>query len=235
MSARWAAVIVAAGRGTRFGRPKQLLDVAGRPLVAWSVAAFAAMPEVCEIVVATEAAWLDAMREALSAFAAATPLNVVIGGAIRQQSVARALDALGPGADAVLVHDGARPLVRVEEVRAAMCEVRPGRAAVLASRVVDTIERVDPTTLRVVQTLDRAQLWAAQTPQLATTADFRQAHAKARAAGVEATDDVALLQRIGVEVVVVPATNQNFKVTHPEDLARAEILLRERFTQAEVL
>lgn len=228
MNGRWGAIVVAAGRGERFGRPKQFLPVAGRPLVAWSLHTFAAMAEIAEIVVATEAAWLDAMRAVLDALGTAIPATVVVGGATRQASAANALRALSASCDHVLVHDGARPLVRADDVRSAMRAVRAGCGAVLAARAVDTIKLVEPSTMRVVETLDRQRLWAAQTPQLATVDDLRRAHAAARSSGFEATDDVALLERVGIDVVVVPATSENFKVTHPEDLMRAETLLRER-------
>ena len=228
--ARWAAIIVAAGRGERFGRPKQLLEIAGLPMVGWSIRAFAGMPEVAQIVVATEEAWIEPMRELSARLAPASDARVVRGGATRQGSVGNALREVSPQCDAVLVHDGARPLVLAEDVRAAMAEVENGRAAVLAARVVDTVKIVDAQSYRVVQTLERERLWAAQTPQLATLADMQRAHQ--RAGGADATDDAMLLEHIGVDVVVVPASNENFKVTLPADLARAETLLRERGVEA---
>ncbi|MBV8118195.1 MAG: 2-C-methyl-D-erythritol 4-phosphate cytidylyltransferase [Candidatus Eremiobacteraeota bacterium] len=224
--ARWAAVIVAAGRGERFGRPKQLVELDGLPMVGWSMRTFAQMPEVAEIVVATEPEWTREVGDAFARLAPGRIARVVEGGATRQDSVRNGLRAVPGSCNAVLVHDGARPLVRADDVRAAMREVRDGRAALLAERAVDTMKRVDPATLRVLETVDRATLWAAQTPQFATAADFRRAHAAAERDGVHATDDAALLERIGVEVVVVPATHANFKVTLPEDMARAQALLR---------
>jgi 2-C-methyl-D-erythritol 4-phosphate cytidylyltransferase len=224
----WAAVIVAAGRGTRFGRPKQFLELAGVPMVGWSIRTFARMPEVDEIVIATEIEWLDRMRE-LSAIAAPQRTVVVVaGGESRQASVFAGVRAVSERCDAAFVHDGARPLVREDDVRAGMAEVRAGRAALLAAPVVDTIKVVDTATRTVRETLDRSRLWAAQTPQFALRADLLRAHERAVADGIEVTDDAAVLERIGIEVVVVPATTENFKVTLPEDVARAEAFLRER-------
>jgi len=222
----WGAVIVAAGRGTRFGRPKQLIDLGGRPMLAWSLQTFLAMPEIAAIVVVTEADWLDDVRDVTTALANGRELRVVPGGATRQISVRCGLDAMPEGCDAVLVHDGARPFVLAGDVRAGMREVRSGRAAVLAAPVVDTIKVVDPQTKLVRRTLDRSELWAAQTPQFALRDELLRAHDAARATQLEATDDVALLEAIGVDVVVVPATGENFKITHPGDLARAEGLVR---------
>ena len=149
-------------------------------------------------------------------------MRVVIGGPTRQASVRCGIDALPPLSEAVLIHDGARPLVRAEDVRAGMREVRSGRAAVLAAPVVDTIKVVDPKTMLVRRTLNRSELWAAQTPQFAMRDELLRAHDAAAASGVEATDDVGLLEAIGVEVVVVPASAENFKVTHPGDVARVQ-------------
>lgn len=228
----WGALIVAAGRGTRFGRPKQFVEVAGLPLVGWSLRTFGAMPEVAEIAIATEEEWMEPMRVLAAQLAPHHPVTVVAGGETRQQSVHRALLALSSRCNAVFVHDGARPLVRAHDVRAGMNAVGRNRASVLAAPVVDTIKRVDAATMTVRETLTRGELWAAQTPQFAMRNDLLRAHAQAQKNGVEATDDVALLEQLGSEVVVIPATTENFKVTNPEDVLRAEALLRERLEHA---
>lgn len=221
----WGAAIVAAGRGTRLGRPKQLVDVAGLPLAGWSMRALAAMPEIGSVAIAADEAFLEPMRElALQAFGRA--ITVVAGGATRQQSVRLAIDALDPACTHVLVHDGARPLLRAADVRLGMAQVRDGRGAVLATPVVDTVKVVDAETMTVVRTLPRERLWAAQTPQFATRNDLDRAHREAAANGFEGTDDAALLEAIGVQVAIVPSSGENFKVTVAEDLARAELLLK---------
>lgn len=222
---RWGAIVVAAGRGTRFGGPKQLVMLGGRPMLAWSIATFAGMDEVERIVVVTEGEWLDRVRE-VAAEAAASKLQAVVrGGDTRQASVAAGLRALDLACTHVFVHDGARPLVREQDVRAGMQRTHAGQGAVLAAPVVDTIKIVDPDTMLVERTLERARLWGAQTPQFATREDLERAHRSAAADGVEMTDDVALLERAAVQVIVVPASSENFKVTHPSDLARAQALL----------
>lgn len=222
----WGAVVVAAGRGTRFGRPKQLIEIAGRPMLAWSLKTFVEMAEIETIVVVTENEWLDDVRAAIDGLAADRPIAIVPGGPTRQASVLCGLHAVARACDAVLVHDGARPLVQAGDVRSGMAEVRIGRAAVLAAPVVDTIKVVDPRTMLVQRTLDREQLWAAQTPQFAMREELLRAHDAAITSAREATDDVALLEAIGVEVVIVPASVENFKVTHPGDVARAAVLLQ---------
>lgn len=226
---RWGAVIVAAGRGTRFGKPKQLVPIAGEPMLVWSVRAFAAMPEVAQIVVVTEAEWIDAVRDAV--FTAAPAAAIVPGGASRRQSAEHGLRALDAGrCDAAFIHDGARPLVRAQDVRSGMARVAPGAGALLATPVIDTIKDVDADG-RVAQTFRRDRLWAAQTPQFGMLDDLLRAHAAAQVEPFDATDDAMLLERIGVEVYVVESTVENFKVTLPADRARADALMRERLAE----
>jgi len=221
---RWGAVIVAAGRGTRFGGPKQLVQLSGRPMLAWSIETFARMPEVEAFTIVTEAEWLNEVRALVKTYGNGREMTVVGGGSTRQASVRHGLDALAP-CDAVMIHDGARPLVHPDDVRAGMRAVRSGVAAVLATPVVDTIKVVDSQTMLVERTLDRGSLWAAQTPQFALREEIVRAHDDAQRSEREATDDVALLEAVGVAVVVVPATRENFKVTHPGDVLRAQALL----------
>jgi len=224
---KFAAVIVAAGRGVRFGRPKQLVEVAGRPLVAWSMSVFGGMPEIDDLIIATEAEHLATMETLANTYASRLRTVVVRGGATRRESVRNALDAVPATCDALFVHDGARPLILAADVRAGMAATAPGIGALLAAPVVDTIKVVERGGTRVRATLDRSELWAAQTPQFGTLADMRRAHAAAPDA-LEATDDAMLLERSGCDVVVVRTSSENFKVTVRGDRDLAEAILRER-------
>jgi 2-C-methyl-D-erythritol 4-phosphate cytidylyltransferase len=228
---KWGAVIVAAGRGTRFGKPKQLVDIAGQPMLAWSLQTFAAMPEVTHIVVATEAEWLDEVAAVARAAAGSKCTAVVPGGPTRQASTYEALRAVPRRCEGVFVHDGARPLVTAEDVRRGMEPVANGHASLLALPVVDTIKAVDAVTQTVSATLDRNVLWAAQTPQFATLADMLRAHEAGIEHDVDATDDAMLLERIGVAVHIVKGSPENFKITLPEDRARAEHAMRARIAE----
>jgi 2-C-methyl-D-erythritol 4-phosphate cytidylyltransferase len=146
----------------------------------------------------------------------------VAGGASRSESVRNAL-ALEPAADIVVIHDAARPFVTNELVQRAIQTVEAGAdGAVAAARVTDTIKEADDQR-RVVRTLDRDVLWSIQTPQVFRAAILRDALASERIAG--ATDDASLVEALGGEVRVVEAPAGNFKITWPEDLARAEALL----------
>jgi len=228
----WGAVVVAAGRGERFGRPKQLLEINGMPMVGWSIRTFAQMAHMAEIgalVLVTEPEWIEPMKSLVERLAPEFALGVVAGGSTRQASARNGVRALPERCNAVLIHDGARPLVRTEDVAAGMSEVRRNRGAILATPVVDTIKEIDPHTMRVARTHRRETLWAAQTPQFAMRVDLERAHFRAETEGYEATDDASLLERIGVEMVIVPSSPENFKVTHAPDFLRAEVLLRERY------
>ena len=210
------ALIVAAGLGERLGaaRPKALVELAGRPMVQWSVDVLAAVDAIERIVVALPAG-----------VEAPTGTVGVRGGAVRSESVRLALAAAGPG-DPVLVHDAARPLVSAELVAATLSAVeRDGvDCAIAATPVTDTIKQAN-ADLTVTQTLDRAGLWAVQTPQV-----FRR-EALERALDVDgqllaqATDDASLVERAGGKVLLIPAPAENLKITTPLDLAFAEMLL----------
>ena len=224
----WGAVIVAAGLGTRFGGPKQLVELGGQPLLAWSIDRFASMPEISDIVIVTESEYVERVRALAELRVRSATVSVVAGGADRQASALNGVTQLADHCSGIFIHDGARPLVSSADVRAGMREVRPGVASLLATPVVDTIKVVDERG-KVTRTLDRATLWSAQTPQFATARDMRRAHADAvRYDWPRATDDAALLERAGIDVVVVASAPENIKVTVPGDLARIESFLRDR-------
>jgi 2-C-methyl-D-erythritol 4-phosphate cytidylyltransferase len=203
------AIVVAAGRGERFGGPKQRQVIDGRTVVERSVAAACA---ACDGVVVV----LPATDTGTVAHADA----VVPGGATRSASVRAGLAAVPEDADIIVVHDAARPLAAPALWHAAIEAVRGGAdAALCAVPVTDTVKRVDGE--RVVATLDRTELVAVQTPQAFRAAALRAAHATAG----DATDDGALVEAGGGTVVVVPGSVANLKITHPHDLLVAEALL----------
>jgi 2-C-methyl-D-erythritol 4-phosphate cytidylyltransferase len=215
---RVQAVVVAAGRGERFGKPKAFVELAGRPLAAWAVQACRAVADRVVLVV-PEGSDADLL-------AVIAPDVTVIGGSTRSASVRAGLAAVSDDALVVVVHDAARPLATPALFHAVLEAVLSEGVdgAVCAVPVVDTIKRVAPegaSFARVLGTLDRSELVAVQTPQMFRAAMLRQAHA----AGAEATDDAALVEELGASVVAVPGDPANLKVTTPDDLALAERLL----------
>jgi 2-C-methyl-D-erythritol 4-phosphate cytidylyltransferase len=214
------ALLVAAGSGERLGaaghgRPKAFVPLAGRPMIEWSLAALRAAG-IADVVVALPDG------EAVPAGCAG-----VSGGATRSESVRNALAAAGPHADAIVVHDAARPLVTPEHFTATLAALSEADCAIAAAPMTDTVKEAGPDG-RVTATLDRSRLWAVQTPQ----AFRREALTRALAAGDEllarATDDAWLVERAGGTVVVVESSPANLKVTTAHDLQVAELLLRER-------
>ena len=216
-----ALVIPAAGSGSRFGgeRPKQFLDLAGRPVLARTLLAFAGL---------VDHAWLavnDAWRDEVAAIArdAPFPCTVVAGGPPRQDSVHAALRAVDPTCDRVLVHDAVRPLVPRRCIEACLAALISHPGAVVAVPCASTVKRgrSDGT---IEATVPRDGLWLAQTPQ-----GFRRAEGLAAfdaARGFQGTDDVQLLERAGLAVALVPGDARNLKITTPDDLAVAVALVR---------
>jgi 2-C-methyl-D-erythritol 4-phosphate cytidylyltransferase len=218
-------VVVAAGRGTRFGgeTPKQYQPIGGVPMVLRAVRPFAAHPDVAQVALVLPPADAEAPPAFLRGVVGAG-LVVVAGGAERSDSVAAGLRALGPECTVVLVHDAARPFVGRAVIDAVIAHARAGEGAVAAVRVSDTLKQAaaeDAT--RVARTVPRDGLWRAQTPQGFPRAVLERAYAAARDEG-GATDDAALVERTGVSVRLVPDSPRNMKVTTSEDLALAELL-----------
>ncbi|WP_354698280.1 2-C-methyl-D-erythritol 4-phosphate cytidylyltransferase [Paraconexibacter sp. AEG42_29] len=210
------ALIVAAGRGERLGSsgPKAFVVCGGRPMLDWSVDAFRAAG-VERIVVALP-----------QGYAAPDGCIGVNGGAERSHSVRAALTAAADAA-VVLVHDAARPLLTADIVRACLDGLGDGvDAAIAAAPVTDTIKEADGHD--VVRTLDRSRLWAIQTPQVFRAPALRDVLAQDDAVLAAATDDASLIEAAGGTVRVVPSSRENFKVTTPEDLRLAELVLAER-------
>ncbi len=206
-----ATIIVAAGRGTRAGGeiPKQWQMLGSAPVIAHAVAAFAGRGPVVVVAHPDDAARADTLG-----------VPWVPGGATRSASVRAGLAALaGQGVSRVLVHDAARPLVPAAVIDAVLAALDTHPAAAPALAVTDTLWRGGATVTGVQ---DRAGLFRAQTPQ-----GFHYAAIVAAHAG-EATDDVDLARRAGLAVAIVPGHEDNLKITHPGDLARAEAILRGR-------
>ncbi|UTI66521.1 2-C-methyl-D-erythritol 4-phosphate cytidylyltransferase [Paraconexibacter antarcticus] len=210
------ALIVAAGRGERLGSdgPKAFVRCGGRPMLEWSVDAFRAAG-VERIVVALPAGY-EAPAGCIG----------VSGGAERSHSVRAALGAAGDPA-VVLVHDAARPLVTAQIVEDCLAALTAEVDAVIAAAAVtDTLKEADGHD--VVRTLDRSRLWAVQTPQVFWTAALAGVMAQDDAVLAAATDDASLIEAGGGRVRVVPCPRDNFKVTTPEDLRLAELVLADR-------
>jgi 2-C-methyl-D-erythritol 4-phosphate cytidylyltransferase len=220
------AILVAAGRGERMGagRPKAFLAVAGQTLLVRSARALRAAPSVGAIVAVVPA---DSLEEARDLLDASVPgCRVVTGGGRRQDSVKAGLDALPEGFEGVvLVHDAARPFVPAAVVEAVAAAAREHGAAVPAIALTDTVKEV--VDARVVGTLDRSRLAAAQTPQAFRRDVLARAYGRAFADSVTVTDESMAVERLGLPVACVEGSARNRKLTTPDDLEWAERLVQD--------
>jgi 2-C-methyl-D-erythritol 4-phosphate cytidylyltransferase len=218
------AILVAAGRGERMGagRPKAFLAVAGRTLLERSALAFERARSVDAIVAVVPETEQEAARELLQE--AGKLVAVVPGGARRQDSVLEGMKPAPDGFDGiVLVHDAARPFVTPELIDHVTAEARRSGAAVPVWAVADTIKRVKDG--RVVETVDRSELAAAQTPQAFRFSLLTRAYEAAFRDRVTVTDEAMAVERIGAPVAAVEGDPVNRKLTTPDDLVWAEALL----------
>ncbi len=225
-----AALILAGGSGERFGGdvPKQYLPLAGRAVLRHSADTFAAHPRIDAVRVVIredDRALYDA------ALAGLDILDPVEGGSSRQDSALLGLESLTELApERVLIHDAARPFVDSATINRILFTLADGPAALPALPLADTLKRADGAT--VAATIDRAGLWRAQTPQGFRYGDIMAAHRAA--AGAELTDDSAVAEHAGLAVTLVMGSEDNMKVTTPEDFARAEMLLAGRGAGARI-
>ncbi|MDX6555903.1 MAG: 2-C-methyl-D-erythritol 4-phosphate cytidylyltransferase [Miltoncostaeaceae bacterium] len=229
MPAVATAVVLAGGAGVRMGTdvPKALLPLAGRPMLAWSVVAMAAAPEVTRLVVVAPAGLEADVARALDGLAGVSA--VVGGGSSRPRSVRAGLAAAPEEDGPVLVHDAARPLLTPALVAAVLAGLEGADGAIAAAPLADTLKRAGEDGA-IACTVDREGLWRAETPQAFLLSTLRDAIARADAAGVLdlATDCASLVEAAGGRVRLVPSAEPNLKVTTPLDLAVAEVLLTAR-------
>jgi 2-C-methyl-D-erythritol 4-phosphate cytidylyltransferase/2-C-methyl-D-erythritol 2,4-cyclodiphosphate synthase len=218
------ALVVAAGRGDRFGGevPKQYLALGGRTVLRHAVAAFAEHPRIAAVLVAIRPEDRDCFDRAVEGLRLLPP---VAGGASRQESVRLGLEALaGYHAERVLIHDAARPFPAAELIDRVVAGLDRAAAAIPCLPLRDTVKHAEGGTIR--GTLDRSLLWRAQTPQGFHFAPILAAHRAA--AGRELTDDSAVAEAAGLAPLVVAGSEDNLKVTTRDDLAAAERLLAAR-------
>lgn len=221
---RFAVIVPAAGRGSRIGGnlPKQYAEILGEPVLRHTVRRFASMEECHEVLVAIDEAW---KRQAEEAVAGLPNVRLVPGGGERQHSIWKALAEIDAGHELLLVHDAARPAVSVPLIhRVARAAWKEG-AAIPALPLSETIKRVGEEG-RIVETVPRDGLYAAQTPQGFRADLLRHAYDHARHTGFVGTDDASLVEHLGEPVYVVEGEIGNVKITWEGDFGRAEETLK---------
>jgi 2-C-methyl-D-erythritol 4-phosphate cytidylyltransferase len=221
------AIIVAAGTGSRFSasQPKQFVEILGKPIIIHTLERFEACPQVDEIVLVLS---LDGCREFANIVGhqAITKLRIVAtGGKTRAESVRNGLNKVNADtAKIVVVHDGARPLVSVDEITRTIERAAETGAACLVAEVTDTIKEIDGD--RIVGTVDRKRLRRALTPQTFRYDILRQAFDGADLSE-DVTDECYLVEKIGLKIATVEGSSRNIKITRVEDIALAEKLVKE--------
>ncbi len=220
-NAKTAAIILAGGTGERFGKEggKQLVEIAGKPVLTWSAEVFDAVGDVGLIViVCPEERSEEYLKRAIDPFPFVTPVVVAPAGSLRQESAFSGLEYVGDEFEFVALHDGARPLITPDLVLHTINMVKgnfDADGAIVAHPAVDTLKVVENGV--IMGTPDRSVFWNAQTPQVFRAGVYRRAHAAALSDGFVGTDDSSLIERLGGKVLVVEGKRDNIKLTVPED------------------
>ena len=219
------AIIVAGGSSQRMGFDKLFAPLHDRPVIAHSIAAFEQTGSVTGIILVGRAERLDEYEQIVATHGFRKIIAVIPGGARRQDSVSRGLEQLDAATQFVAVHDAARPLVRPELVERIFQLARTHGGAASAAPVTDTLKRVDAENV-VIGGIDRANLFAVETPQIFRRDLLLDAYRSVSNAAVVVTDEISAVERVGGIVVLVPNDQPNFKITYPTDLPLAEFVLR---------
>jgi 2-C-methyl-D-erythritol 4-phosphate cytidylyltransferase len=222
-----AAVIVAAGQGARMQSSlrKQYLLLAGLPVLARTLLIFDGCDLVDDIYLVIPKDDLNFCREKIiSQVKLARNIHLVSGGPRRQDSVFNGLQQIDSNCDIVVIHDGVRPFVNNDLVTATIKGARKFGACILGVPAHDTLKQVDAHE-NIVHTLQRDNIWLAQTPQTFRCELIKKAHKKAKQEGYLGTDDASLVERLGEPVKMIRGSRGNIKITHKEDLEIAQCLL----------
>jgi 2-C-methyl-D-erythritol 4-phosphate cytidylyltransferase len=222
-----SAIIVAGGSSQRMGSDKLFAIIAGELVITHAISAFDRATSVSEIIVVAREHRHDEIQKIGRDAGFKKLRSIVPGGERRQDSVRAGLAAIGPKAKYVAVHDAARPLIMPEQIERAFKQCRVHGAAALAHPVNNTLKRADADLL-VVDSVDRHQLYAMETPQIFERKLIEDAYRVVYAQNIFVTDEVSALERLGQKVVLVLNDDFNFKVTYPRDLPLAELVLMQR-------
>ena len=231
---RITAIVPAAGLGTRMGtdQPKQFLELDGVPLIIFTLRRLAACAAITDFLVATRTDDVMSLQDKVARAALGRSAHVIHGGDTRQQSVANALAQVDPATEIVIVHDAVRPFVTLHQIERVIAEARARGAAILGIPAIDTVKEVKRASLPedvalISATIPRERIVLAQTPQAFSYTLLRDAFRKAEQDGVTASDEAALVERLGHDVFVVLGSERNLKITRPADMELARFYLEQ--------
>jgi len=221
------AIIVAAGRSRRMGLDKLFSVIAGKPVIAHTIAAFEGAESVTEIIIVARKDRHGEIENIARDQSLKKIRSIVTGGEDRQDSVRAGLSHLGGSAQYVAVHDAARPLITPEQIERVFQQCCAHGAATLAASITDTVKRSDKNSY-VTDSVDRHQLYGMQTPQIFERKLLEQSYRVIAEKKLSVTDEVSAVELIGAKVALVVNEEFNFKITYPRDLAVAEFVLEQR-------
>lgn len=218
-------------------QPKQFLELDGLPLIIFTLRRLAACAAITEFLIPTRADDVLSLQDKVAKAALGRPARVIHGGDTRQQSVANALKQVDPANEIVLVHDAVRPLITQKQVERVIAEARTRGAAILGIPAIDTVKEVKRASLPedvalISTTIPRERIVLAQTPQVFRHALLRDAFQRAEQDGVTASDEAALVERLGNDVYVVQGSERNLKITRPADMELARFYLEQERREA---
>ncbi|MCH8272352.1 MAG: 2-C-methyl-D-erythritol 4-phosphate cytidylyltransferase [Candidatus Marinimicrobia bacterium] len=221
-----SAVIVAAGTSKRMndGVDKLAVQLSGKPLLAWTISRFESAEIIDEIIVVTKKDEIAKVREMTKSEGFRKVTSVVKGGAYRQQSAQNGLNAVSTDSKVVLIHDGARPLIRASDIKRIVESAKETGAALLAVPSKDSVKEVQDGIVK--KTLPRESIWLAQTPQGFRKELLQEAFSSAEKEGYIGTDEASLVERIGKDVAIVEGHSSNIKVTVTPDIGVVQSLLK---------
>lgn len=223
-----AAVIAAAGSGTRMSADvkKQYMLLGDKPVLYHTIKKFDSIDDICSISVVCDFAGMDFVeKEILGKNCFKKSVKVVEGGASRTESVIKGLLSLDADTDFVLIHDGVRPFINREVIKAAIKQTVLGRSVVVCSKTVDTIKVAEKG--KIIETLDRSVLWNAETPQCFKYGLILEKMKEAMELTEQFTDEASILEYFGLDVYILENSHPNIKITMPKDLVYGEYLLKE--------
>jgi 2-C-methyl-D-erythritol 4-phosphate cytidylyltransferase len=223
-----SVIIPAAGRGKRMGSKvsKQYLEIGDKPIIVHTIEKFVQSEDINEIIVVTAQEELDFFKnQIISKYNLNKNLKIVAGGKERQESVYNGLKSISHKTDIVLIHDGARPFVSIDEIEKSIQGARRYGACVIGVKVKDTIKVCNDEGY-IESTPKRERLWAVQTPQSFQTSIIMNAHKKAEEENFLGTDDASLVERIGYRIKMIEGKYQNIKITTADDLTIGEAILK---------
>lgn len=224
---KYHVVIPAAGQGKRMnaGKNKQFLMINHVPLLIHTLRVFEEDLLCSEIVLVVNEQEMDVIHHLVKEYHITKVTKVVVGGDERQQSVYEGLKKI-QGNPIVLIHDGARPFIRVKTIHQLIAKADEEGAAVVAVPVKDTIKQVQQN--QITATVDRSSLWSIQTPQAFHLEEITYAHKVAEKENLKGTDDASLLEHLNRPIAIVRGDYENFKITTPEDMIFAEAIIKNR-------